>query len=1039
MKWKLNDLVSIIITCYNHETYIAQCLRSIFSQSYSNIELLIINDGSTDNSSQIITELQSKSPYKKTEFFSQDNAGICVVRNQGLEWASGEFVLFVDSDNYLDDDYVEKLVCTAQNEQADIVYADLFDVATNTVFMQAKEFDLETYLSSNYIDNCSLIRMSKIKDSRYDLELNRKKLVDYDFIMNLILINDAIPQKCHNTKLNYRVLEDSISRKDNHLSETFYFEVYLYILNKYVQKFPFEIMEAVKSNILILAGRLTDLIQHMEGVTEHVHNQEHDLTQLVEQIEILKEEIAVRIKTEEKAVAENTRLTNENTKLATENVQLSNDNQHLNNVVSILEIEKNQILNSRSFRIGNLIVKPLSIGVRIIKNPRLIGKGFRKINRILSRKIKQFPSVRTVFLKRVRDTQRKKNNYEQPSRVLIFVIYEDQERLQEYKLFFLKALAKIVNNTLIVVNGSLPDEDILELSKIGHVELRSNQGYDTAAFRYGINYFGKEQLSKYDELLLVNDTNVGPIGDILSAFSKMAKRKLDFWGISYGEEQNDFTQYNKYGFIPIHLQSYFLIIEKSLLSYQGFYDYWTDLDDTDSRNKAIGKHETVFTKHFEELGFKHGALNENNEDSPMYIHPLKMVKEGVPLIKYTAFSNYNNDKFAWQGLLRETEIPELIEYVRTETDYPIEIIEQIMKDVKTKKVKEHILIIDGVENAIPQLTKYRVQNKIEQLESLGFDVWSINLSSFQMGYAEHASHIIIYRAPLDHKLVELIHLARKYNKVVLYDIDDLVIDTKYTDQLTYVKNLPAPEKQNYDNGVINYGEMLKLCDGVVTSTKKMQSELLNYKDLVLLNRNLANMELVQLSKETMKNYDMVNEKVKIGYFSGSITHNENFDLVKDAIIKLLQKHDNLELHLVGHLDLPTEMKPFINRIKTHSYVSWQKLPNLISEVDINIAPLVNSIFNEAKSEIKWLEAALVKVPTVASDIGAFKEMIIDNETGILVSDFDWFVKLDELVQSCEKRKYLATKAYEYVVKYAITTKHEDELVNFLRSQKNESN
>lgn len=1025
MKLKLRDLVSIIITCYNHEKYIAQCLESVFHQTYSNIELLIINDGSTDDSGQIIKGLQPNSPYKRTEFASQENAGICVVRNQGLDWAKGDFVLFVDSDNYLDPDYVEKLVFTAQKEQADIIYADLFDVDADEVFMKAKEFDLESYLTSNYIDNCSLIRTTKIKNSKYDLELNRKKLVDYDFIMNLILLNGAVPKKCHDTKLNYRVLENSISREGNHASEKFYFDVYLYILSKYVSKFPIDIMDAVKNNIFGLSDRLSDLIQHMEAVTEHVHNQEADLASLMRQVEELKNEILTRMATEEQIRAELVELTSEKANLVS-------DNQHLNNRLSMVELEKNQILNSRSFRFGNSIIKPLSLGVKVLKNPRLAGKAVRKIYRLLGRKIKQLPNPKTLSLRILRDIQRKKNNYTQPSRVLIFVIYEDQDRLQSYKLYFLKALAKSVDETLIVVNGSLPEADIQELEQIGHVELRSNQGYDTAAFRYGINYLGKEHLSKYDELLLVNDTNVGPIGDFSSAFAEMAKKELDFWGISYGEEQNDFTQYNKYGYIPIHLQSYFLIIEKSLLVYDGFYDYWKNLEDTNSRNKAIGKHETVFTKHFEELGFKHGALNENNEDSPMYIHPLKMVREGVPLIKYTAFSNYNNDKFAWQGLLRETEVPDLIEYIKTETNYPMEIIERIMTDVQNKKAKEHILIIDGVENVIPQLTKYRVQNKKEQLESFGYDVWSVNLSSFQMGYAEHASHIIIYRAPLDNKLIDLIHLAKKYNKVILYDIDDLVIDTKYTDQLTYVKELSIAEKQNYDNGVINYGEMLKLCDGVVTSTQKMKSELLNYKELVLVNRNLANVELVQLSQEAMKQGDEVNDIVKIGYFSGSITHNENFELIKGAIIKLLEKHDNVELHLVGHLDLPSDLKGLSDRIKTHSFVPWQKLPELICEVDINLAPLVTSIFNEAKSEIKWIEAALVKVPTVASNIGAFKEMVIDGETGILVDDPDWFEVLDKLIESRETRQSIAENAYNYVMKHAVSEKHEDELTKFLR-------
>lgn len=68
---------------------------------------------------------------------------------------------------------------------------------------------------------------------------------------------------------------------------------------------------------------------------------------------------------------------------------------------------------------------------------------------------------------------------------------------------------------------------------------------------------------------------------------------------------------------------------------------------------------------------------------------------------------------------------------------------------------------------------------------------------------------------------------------------------------------------------------------------------------------------------------------------------------------------------------------------SHPFVDWKKLPSLIAEVDINLAPLEQSIFNEAKSENKWVEAALVKVPTVASNVGAFQRMIVSGETGIL--------------------------------------------------------
>ncbi|MBP2098408.1 rhamnan synthesis F family protein [Enterococcus rivorum] len=1034
----MKELVSVVITCYNHETYIEQCLNSVFSQTYNNIELLIINDGSTDSSDKVILGLLPNSPFENTEYISQKNTGICISRNKGLDWVSGEFILFVDSDNYLDNDYVEKLVLLAKSRNSDIIYTNLYNVDKQEIFMEAKEFELESYLSANYIDNCSLIRTSKIRHAKYDLELNRKKLVDYDFIMNLILNNGAQPSKCHGTKLNYRVLENSISRKANHSSDKYYFEIYLYILSKYIDKYPQKIMRAIGNNITGILDRLVDLISHLEDLTSHIHNQEHELKKLYNKMEELNAEVAIGRTLEEKVrfenknlMSENKNLISENKNLISENKNLISDNLDLNNIVSILKLEKEQILSSKSFRLGNFIIKPISYGERILKNPKLLIKVVHKLKRFLAVKVQQLPTPKTLFLKCKRNMRRKKNNYQNPKRYLIFVIYENQENLHKYKLYFLKALAEIVDDVLIVVNGFLPESDIIELSKLGHVESRDNVGYDTAAFRYGIKYLGKDILSKYDELLLVNDTNVGPIGEFSTVFSKMSEKELDFWGISYGEAQNDFTQYNKYGFIPIHLQSYFLVIEKSLLTYPGFYEYWENLSDTNSRNKAIGKHETVFTKYFEELGFKHGALTDVNTDSPMYIHPLMMVNEGVPLVKYTAFSNYNSDKFAWQGLHRESEIPELVEYIRNETDYPIEIIEKIMIETKETKHKEHILIIDGVENVIPQLTQYRIQNKIEQLESLGYDVWSVNLSSFQMGYAEHASHIIIYRAPLDNRLVDLIRLARKYNKVILYDIDDLVIDTKYTNQLTYVQNLSNSEKKNYDIGVISYGEMLKQCDGVITSTKKMKDELHNYKGLVLLNRNLANMQLVELSQKVMRNYEKQSGTIKIGYFSGSITHNENFELIKESIKKLLRKYDNLELHLVGHLDIPDDMNDFKQRIKVHSFVHWELLPDLVSQVDINLAPLVTSIFNEAKSEIKWIEAALVKVPTVASNIGAFKEMIIENETGILADDSEWYEKLERLIKSYDMRKYIAENAYKYVLENATTLKHDDELTDFL--------
>lgn len=998
----MKELVSVIITCYNHEKYIEQCLRSVYEQSYQNIELLVINDGSTDHSGEIIQKKLKDSPFDKTEYIAQENQGVCITRNRGLEWATGDFLLFVDSDNYLDEDYIEQLLKTAIKEDADIVYTDLVDVDTGEVFMSAEEFDLTSFLANNYIDNCSLIRRSKIGDVEYDLVLNRKKLVDYDFFMNLILNSSAKPVKCSKTKLNYRVLQDSVSRVNSHGSDKYYYEVYLYILGKYVSAYPGKIFAAIENNIFTLENRLSDLIQHLQKVTKVIQDKEDVIDRLMQEIELEREKTT----------------------------QLSIDNKCLENMKNELLLEKEAILFSKSYRLGNLVISPLKKISHFLKNKdyrkvinKRIKRGFVRKSRVI------MSTPKKMLLSVMRCVSRKKNNYTNPKRFLIYVIYEDSDFLKKYKVIFLEALSKIVDCVLVVVNGSLKSEDIEKLRQYGKVKVRGNDGYDTAAFRYGIDYV-KNELGKYDELLLVNDTNVGPISNLEDIFFNMACRKLDFWGITYGEPQTDFTNYNRYGTIPIHLQSYFLVIEKSLLTYKGFYQYWEELGDTNSREKAIGKHETVFTKYFSDLGFKHGALVEDNTDSPMYIHPLKMVKEGVPFVKYAAFGNYTDDKFAWQGLKRNTEIPELIKYIQEETNYPMDVINEIVAEHKGKKVNQHILIIDGVENVIPQLTKYRVENKIEQLEKAGFDVWHVNLSDFQMGYAENASHIIIYRAPYTNKLADLVELAHKYNKIILYDIDDLVIDTLYTNQLNYVQNLSKSEKLNYDIGVMNYGKMLRMCDGVVTSTSKLKEELKNYMDLVLLNRNVVNDKLIQISKENIRESNSV-KNVRIGYFSGSITHNENFELIKPAILNLLEKYSNVELHIVGHLEVHKVFSEFKHRVVVHPFVDWKKLPELISQVDINLAPLVGSVFNQAKSEIKWLEAALVKVPTIASNIGAFKEMILDGDTGILCDDLDWFIKLEQLVLDNDLRDRISESAYRFVMNHC-TTESGDELIEYLR-------
>ena len=983
MDKKMTKLISVVVTCYNHENYIEQCLRSIFNQTYRNIELIVLDDGSTDSSAKILQEVLKDSPFE-TSFESHENLGVVKNRNMGLGLIKGDYLLFVDSDNYLDMDYIEQLYSKLIETNADIAYCDLFNPEKEEYYLKSREFDLTDFLKASFIDNCSLIRRSIIGNARYDEKLNRKKLEDYDFLLNLIINNGAKAVYQPNTKLNYRVFETgSISGRD---SVHYHYEVYLEILEKYLDKLPHEIYRAVCGNLMVLEERLDELLKHHNKVTDYVHQ----LTKERNQLERRKYTQSKQLKEAHK--------------------------------------EMELIRGSLSYRLGNALVTPIKTAGVIAKNPKAIKNYLRALKVKLIQLRRHVTPFKVRRLRRLRNSQRSALSFT-GKRALVYVIFESENRLQEYKLRFLQALSPLMDDVIVVVNGSLHVEDVNNLKSYGQVLTRDNKGYDTAAFREGIFAFGKDKLKNYDQLFLVNDTNIGPMSDLSQLCQEMTDRHLDFWGISFGEEQEDVTKENPYGYIPKHLQSYFLVIEKLMLNDDAFYSYWTDLTDTDSRDKAIGRHETRFTKYFADLGYRFDAVVQEYEDSAMYIHPLRMLKAGSPLVKYTALKNYDEEQFLWQGLERESEIPDLLEYITDKTDYPVSILEEIINKFKAVPREQYILLIDGVENIIPQCTRYRVLNKAEQLRKHGFEVKVTNLSDFQLSMAQNASHIIIYRSPISPELLRLCHLAKDYGKPVFFDIDDLVFDTVYTDQLSYTQGLNPVEKGNYDAGVRNYGYMLENCDGAITSTNQLQEELKKYQSTVLLNRNLASDELISISSQFLKDYSQVSDVVKIGYFSGSISHNENFELIKPAIKQLLTKYSNVQLHIVGILDIPKDMKPFGNQIVTHDYVDWDKLPALISEVDINLAPLVDSIFNRAKSEIKWIEAALVKVPTVASKIGAFSDEVVDGETGLLATDDEWFDKLESLVLSLELRQKLAESAYRAVLENCTLSK-KDEMVTY---------
>lgn len=132
------DLISVIIPVYNVEKYIERCIESITRQTYTNLEIIIIDDGSKDNSKAICQKLENKD--KRIKIYSQENKGAAAARNYGISKANGEYIGFVDSDDYIEEKMYEELIHSLKENNADIAICGRYiENKDNNIVYTSKE------------------------------------------------------------------------------------------------------------------------------------------------------------------------------------------------------------------------------------------------------------------------------------------------------------------------------------------------------------------------------------------------------------------------------------------------------------------------------------------------------------------------------------------------------------------------------------------------------------------------------------------------------------------------------------------------------------------------------------------------------------------------------------------------------------------------------------------------------------------------------------------------------------------------------------
>ena len=262
--------------------------------------------------------------------------------------------------------------------------------------------------------------------------------------------------------------------------------------------------------------------------------------------------------------------------------------------------------------------------------------------------------------------------------------------------------------------------------------------------------------------------------------------------------------------------------------------------------------------------------------------------------------------------------------------------------------------------------------------------------------AAAADVVVVYRVPATPQVLALIEATRAAGTPVLFDVDDLIFDPTIADEIPALQLLPAAESTLWLQGVQRYRTTMEACDAYIGSTAALVDHARRVVGIeAYLFENGVGAALGAAS-EVATTRPRRPGPLRVGYFSGTTTHDADWRHIEAAVASVLVAHPDVELWLGGPL-APTEavMATLGERVHRIPWTAWEALPEVLRDIDINLAPLEpGSRFNDAKSAIKWLEAALVATPTIASPTAPFVDAITPGRTGWLADSPDeWALAL----------------------------------------------
>jgi glycosyltransferase involved in cell wall biosynthesis len=273
---------------------------------------------------------------------------------------------------------------------------------------------------------------------------------------------------------------------------------------------------------------------------------------------------------------------------------------------------------------------------------------------------------------------------------------------------------------------------------------------------------------------------------------------------------------------------------------------------------------------------------------------------------------------------------------------------------------------------------------------------------------------VLFRAEYDRLagIEGVLRYARANGMRVVCDIDDLVFDPGIAHRIDGLREMGAHQRRRFIAAITRQRRLLLECDLATVSTAPLARAIKALGRPSTVIPNSLNREQLHIAEQIATAGRPADGVVRIGYFSGTRTHQRDFAVCEEALLEIMDRHREVRFRLVGHLDLGSPWQHRRDRVERIGFLPSPELLRAIAETDINLVPLEpGNPFCEAKSELKFFEAAIVGVPTIASATEPFAAAIEDGVSGLLATDAQgWRRALDLLVTSQDRCRAIGAAA-----------------------------